>query len=94
MKLSVTQQISQVDRNHWNNLSGNDNPFLSYEFLSGLELTRCVGSDTGWEPYHLVLHDQDNDRRNPVGAIPLYLKFHSWGEYVFDLSMGMHMMSK
>lgn len=84
MRLSVTQHISQVDRNQWSKLLRDENPFLSYEFLSGLELTGCVGPDTGWEPYHLVLYDDNNDRHTPVGAVPLYLKFHSWGEYVFD----------
>ena len=84
MKLSVTQQISQIDCSQWNRLSTNGNPFLSYEFLCGLELTGCVDGDTGWEPNHLVLYEDNHDRLLLVGAIPLYLKYHSWGEYVFD----------
>ena len=82
MKLSVTQQISQIDCDQWNSLLTHGNPFLSYEFLCGLELTGCVNGDTGWEPYHLVLYG--DDKHMLVGAIPLYLKYHSWGEYVFD----------
>lgn len=60
------------------------NPFLSHEFLNGLESSGCVHPDTGWEPNHLVLYGDDDGSNAPLGAIPLYLKYHSWGEYVFD----------
>lgn len=81
MKLNVIQQINKVDPLQWNSLSRHDNPFLSHEFLSSLEAAACVCGDTGWEPNHLVLSDEDDKL---VGAMPLYLKYHSWGEYVFD----------
>lgn len=81
MRLSVTQQISKVDPLQWNSLLRQENPFLSHEFLENLEATECVCSDTGWEPNHLILYDGNNTL---VGAMPLYLKYHSWGEYVFD----------
>ncbi len=81
MKLSVIQRIDQVDRDSWNALSRDGNPFLSHEFLSALERSGCVEPSSGWEPNHLVLHDDDGTL---VGAVPLYLKYHSWGEFVFD----------
>ena len=80
VRLSVTQQIGTVDPQQWNALLYQKNPFLSYEFLNNLETTGCVCGDTGWEPNHLLLHDH----KTLVGAMPLYLKHHSWGEYVFD----------
>ncbi|HCC45685.1 MAG TPA: GNAT family N-acetyltransferase, partial [Gammaproteobacteria bacterium] len=57
-------------------------PFLSYAFLSALEDSGSAGSSTGWAPYHLCLEDE----HQIVGVLPLYLKSHSQGEYVFDYS--------
>jgi predicted N-acyltransferase len=57
------------------------NPFVSYAFLSALEISQCVGRRAGWLPQHLVLEDE---RRQVLGAVPCYLKTHSQGEYVFD----------
>ncbi|WP_310619497.1 GNAT family N-acetyltransferase [Flexibacterium corallicola] len=56
------------------------NPFVSYEFLSALEDSRCTGEETGWIPNHLLLEDGDQ----LLAAVPTYLKLHSQGEYVFD----------
>lgn len=53
---------------------------MSHAFLSGLEETGCVGPGTGWTPCHVTLW-QENEL---TGAMPLYLKQHSYGEYVFD----------
>ena len=57
------------------------NPFISFDFLDCLEQSGCVAEKTGWEPHHLVLED---DRGGIAGAMPLYRKTHSMGEYVFD----------
>ena len=81
LRLSVTQHLTEIDPQQWNSLLRQDNPFLRHEFLHSLETTRCVCNDTGWEPNHLALY---NDNKTLVGAMPLYLKHHSWGEYVFD----------
>ena len=56
-------------------------PFLRHAFLSTLEETKCVGANTGWQAAHLIAKDHENQI---VGAIPLYLKQHSYGEFVFD----------
>jgi uncharacterized protein len=68
----------------WNALVGEDNPFLRYEFLSALERTACVGAASGWQPRHLVAHADGPLTGELLGAVPLYLKHHSYGEYVFD----------
>lgn len=57
------------------------NPFLSHGFLSALEQSGCVGGRSGWSPAHLALDDAEGAL---VGAVPLYFKSHSMGEYVFD----------
>ncbi|KAH6814825.1 acyl-CoA [Perilla frutescens var. frutescens] len=59
------------------------NPFLTHGFLSSLEETGCAVKETGWVPQHIVAQD---DSDNVLGVIPLYLKSHSYGEYVFDHS--------
>lgn len=57
------------------------NPFVSHAFLTSLEESGSVGPGTGWEPRPLVMAGVDGRLE---AAIPLYLKTHSQGEYVFD----------
>jgi predicted N-acyltransferase len=54
---------------------------LTSSFLATLEETGCVGGRTGWSPVHLLLRDAQGAI---AAAAPLYLKQHSYGEYVFD----------
>ena len=57
-----------------------DDPFLRYEFLSALHETGCASPDTGWTPQYLVMRAHGT----VTAAMPMYLKDHSYGEYVFD----------
>lgn len=57
------------------------NPFIAHAFLEALETSGSASAKTGWAPCHLVLEDGNGGVR---GAMPLYLKSHSLGEYVFD----------
>ena len=63
----------------WDALAGS-NPFLSHAFLLALQESGCATPETGWRAQFLTLWQGDN----LVGAMPLYLKSHSWGEFVFD----------
>ena len=74
--------LSDVGEKQWNRLNQRNNPFLSYEFLEGIERYNCVGGDSGWQPCHITLWKNDI----LVGALPLYSKQHSWGEFVFDFA--------
>ena len=65
----------------WNRLAGADNPFLAHGFLAALEESGSATAETGWQPAHLVIQDANG---NPCAAAPLYWKYHSSGEYVFD----------
>ncbi len=81
--LEILDHLSAVSAADWNALLSVDaGPFLRYEFLSALEETGCVGDNTGWQVAHLVLKQASK----LVGAMPLYLKRHSYGEFVFDWS--------
>ncbi len=55
-------------------------PFVSWSFLQALEESGCVGGRSGWRPAHLIAREAGA----AVGVMPLYLKDHSYGEYVFD----------
>jgi hypothetical protein len=56
-------------------------PFVSYAFLQALEESESVCPRTGWAPYHVALEEED---KGMLGVVPMYLKSHSQGEYVFD----------
>ena len=57
-------------------------PFTTHRFLSALERSGSVGAGTGWQPHHLVVRAAGS----AVAAMPLYVKSHSQGEYIFDFS--------
>ncbi len=74
--------LDAIPAARWNSVAGSDYPFLRHEFLYGLEKSACTTADTGWQPCHLLLR-----RGGELAAVmPLYLKSHSYGEYVFDWS--------
>ena len=77
--LAVVESLAEVDRDEWNALAG-EQPFVRHEFLSALVDTGCAVGRSGWLPRFLCL------RRAGalVGAMPLFGKMHSYGEYVFD----------
>jgi predicted N-acyltransferase len=83
MHAEIINEIKSVDPAQWNGLSGTDIPFLRHEFLAALESTGCVGEGTGWLPRHVLLFD---DEQTLAGAMPLYQKTNSWGEFVFDFA--------
>ncbi|HET9414118.1 MAG TPA: GNAT family N-acetyltransferase [Pseudolabrys sp.] len=79
MTIEVVDTLAGVPAGKWNSLTAGE-PFLSHEFLSALHETGCAASASGWTPQFLLLR-QDGAL---TGAMPLYLKSHSYGEYVFD----------
>ncbi|GLS28272.1 GNAT family N-acetyltransferase [Marinibactrum halimedae] len=81
MKFSFCTSITTVNAEQWNALIPGRYPFLRHEFIATLETSGSTTADTGWEPHHLLVHDDDD---NLIALAPLYLKDHSYGEYVFD----------
>ncbi len=67
----------------WDALAGDagPGPFVRHAFLAALQTSGCVGDGTGWHPHFVCIEDASGTL---VGAAPLYLKAHSYGEYVFD----------
>jgi uncharacterized protein len=73
--------ITQVDSAMWNSLAKPlSTPFLEWEWLWSLEISGCAIATEGWLPNHLLLWQG----KKLVAAAPLYLKGHSYGEFVFD----------
>lgn len=79
LKLSSLSAMSDIKASQWDALAG-DQPFLRHAFLNALELSGSVSRETGWEPCHACVWQGDQ----LVGALPMYRKHHSYGEYVFD----------
>ena len=82
--LQVHDSIAAIGRDAWDACAApSGDPFVSYEFLDACEASGSAVPSEGWAARHLSLHDEDGA---VIGVMPLYLKGHSQGEYVFDHS--------
>jgi len=81
--VKVLGSIREVAAEAWNACAGADDPFLNHGFLAALEDSGSVSAETGWIPQHLAALGEDG---SVAACAPLYLKSHSYGEYVFDWS--------
>ena len=77
--IRVVEDLAEVPAVQWNALAG-ANPFLRHEFFAALHATGCASARTGWAPHFVTLWEGER----LAAALPLYLKSHSYGEYVFD----------
>ncbi len=77
--VEIITSFNDVLATDWDALT-DGTPLLSHAFLSALENTHCVGTGTGWSPHPIIVKQGEK----LLGAMPLYLKSHSYGEYVFD----------
>ena len=76
---AIHTSIATIDASAWNGLFGHQ-PFLSHAWFSALEQSKSIGGDTGWYPYYLTVGQP------MAAATPLFIKTHSFGEFVFDFS--------
>lgn len=72
--------IAAIAADAWNAVAGTDYPFLRHEFLLALERSGSACAASGWQPAHLLVEDG----AALIAVLPLYIKTHSYGEYVFD----------
>jgi predicted N-acyltransferase len=77
--LEVADSLGAVTPAEWDRLAG-PNPLVSHAFLHALHESGSAAPDAGWAPQYLLLREANA----LVAALPLYLKSHSYGEYVFD----------
>jgi predicted N-acyltransferase len=81
LTLQIAESLDDVPAEAWDALAGSDDPFVEHAFLRSLEASGSVGPEAGWAPCHVLARDASGAL---VGAAPLYLKNHSYGEYIFD----------
>jgi len=86
-QIRLINNLSEVNAQDWNAIANPQgmsyDPFVSWEFLEALEASEAASRATGWAPHHLLIESAGSGL---VGAMPLYLKSHSQGEFVFDHS--------
>ncbi len=83
--VGVHRRVAEIGREAWNACAASPdyarNPFVAYDFLDCLEESGCAVERAGWGPQHLTVRDDQGD---VAAVMPLYLKSHSQGEYIFD----------
>lgn len=80
MQVKQINSLTEVNAISWNNLVKNNDLFVRHEFLLALEQSGSISAEKGWQSKHLLVFKQ----QELIAAMPLYLKNHSRGEYVFD----------
>ncbi|MEM8984289.1 MAG: GNAT family N-acetyltransferase [Pseudomonadota bacterium] len=82
LHIQFHDQVTDIAASEWDALTGRAAPpFMRHAFLSALESSGSVAPEQGWEPIHL---SATSDSGQLIAVMPLYLKHHSWGEFVFD----------
>lgn len=89
MEVKFYNAINDIGQPLWESICGTDYPFIRYEFLHALETAgkdsetgAACSRESGWQPHHAIVFKDSK----PIAAAPLYLKYHSYGEYIFDWS--------
>jgi predicted N-acyltransferase len=83
MRTRVATGLADIAPAAWNALVPADALFARHEFLAAIERSGSLGRERGWEPRHVLVESSEGGL---LGAMPLYLKWHSRGEFVFDFS--------
>jgi len=81
LKIKIINSLTSIDGKAWDQCVGADDPFVRHGFLSALEDSGSATPETGWAAQHLIIEDNTS---SVLAVAPLYLKSHSYGEYVFD----------
>lgn len=83
IEFQMHPSISDIPAESWNAcLTERSSPFLEHAWLQCLEDSKCASPETGWVPQHVSITIDGEVR----GYVPLYLKGHSMGEFIFDNS--------
>ena len=82
MHIKFIESVKNIEEKVWNNIIKSDYPFLQHSFLLALEKCKCVGENTGWYPFHLLVKEAEKI----IGLMPMYIKTDSHGEFIFDWS--------
>jgi predicted N-acyltransferase len=80
LTVKIINKTAEVKREIWDRLLDGGSPFMRWDWLDSLEQTGCVSEKTGWIPHHIIIEKKGK----PIAACPMYLKWHSMGEFVYD----------
>ncbi|ABV49740.1 Conserved hypothetical protein [Prochlorococcus marinus str. MIT 9215] len=82
-KVEVKLSIKEISKEIWNELANEiHNPFYEWTWIKNLEISKSVSRETGWQPLYFVAYKNEEI----LGIAPLFLKNHSYGEFIFDQS--------
>jgi len=82
-KVEIKLSIKEISKEIWNKLTNEiNNPFYEWTWLKNLEISKSVSRETGWQPLYFVAYKNEEI----LGIAPLFLKNHSYGEFIFDQS--------
>ena len=77
------RSLAEIPEAAWDGLTAAAGlPFYRWRWLEALERSGSIAPRQGWQPCHLSLWRQGE----LLAVAPLYLKGHSYGEFVFDQS--------
>jgi predicted N-acyltransferase len=82
VRVELVTDVGAVSAEAWDALAGDDDPFAEHAFHAALEHSGSITRAEGWQPTHVVVRDAEG----LMGALPLYVKDHSYGEYIFDFA--------
>jgi len=80
MEVSFHPSIDEIPAEQWNALVQNEQPFLQHAFIAALENNGCIGGDLDWYGHHICVRENGQ----LIGAMPLFEKHNTHGEFVFD----------
>ncbi|MGK0290249.1 MAG: putative N-acyltransferase [bacterium] len=80
MEIKVFHDLKSISKEEWSQLVKPSYPFHEYDYLLALEEGNCTGTKTGWFPCYITAWEN----QLLVGVTFLYIKNHSYGEYIFD----------
>ncbi|MDE2203782.1 MAG: N-acetyltransferase [Burkholderiaceae bacterium] len=86
-RMRLVTDLRDIGRDAWDALLARQaeaTPFLRFDFLHALHASGSASPDTGWSPQYLTLWQDAPHGEMLAAAVPLYVKGHSYGEYVFD----------
>ncbi len=80
MEVSFHPSIGEIPATEWNALVKDEQPFLNHAFIAALENNGCIGGDLDWYGHHICVRENGQ----LIGAMPLFEKHNTHGEFVFD----------
>lgn len=86
MTITFLDSLQHISKEQWLEVIPSACPFLQYDFFLAMENSQSASKQQGWQPYHLMINNNPENTKNIDALLPLYIKEHSWGEYVFDWS--------